>query len=104
MSKHTPGPWTVEADKLGALHIVSDGYALAKMSITGYTRSEVDAQLIATAPEMFDELENALEEFRPKECNCDGEYTQDGIRGHACYFHRIEESIKRVLAKATKGK
>lgn len=52
--------------------------------------------------ELANEIENALEAFNPRECNCDGEYTQDGIVGHACYFHRIEEHLRHVLAKAMK--
>lgn len=56
------------------------------------------------ALEMLSELENALEEFNPKECNCDGGYGDDGSEFRACYFHRIEEGFRRVIAKAKGGK
>lgn len=41
-----------------------------------------------------------LEDFKTSECNCDG--APDAP--YACYFHRNENEIRRLLAKATDKK
>lgn len=120
MNKHTPGPWTIgpimeEKMKSGLIRRTvpvyqsnhkqpewSDGHPhpiIAEMHWHP-DEAEANARLIAAAPEMLEALENALSQFNPRECNCDGESTQDGMRGHACYFHRIADEIKRAIAKA----
>ncbi len=45
-------------------------------------------------------VEHALEEFKPRECNCDGEYIDGDMVGYPCYFHRIEDELKRTLKLA----
>lgn len=103
--KHTPGPWHWRE---GFLTSDFDGpmdTATVLENSEAVEISPANARLIAAAPAMLNELENALEEFRPNECGCD---VIDGDEGRsiglACYFHRIEESIKRVIAKAAGGK
>lgn len=56
--------------------------------------------LVSAAPEMLRTLENALDQFNPRECNCDGEYIDGRVVGHACYFHRIEDDLRSAIAKA----
>lgn len=98
-TKHTPGPWTVVEGNYPDRFGTSNALNVDHPCIYG----EPDARLIAAAPEMLEALENALGGFNEKECNCDGEYTQDGLAGHACYFHRIEQDIRDAIAKATGG-
>lgn len=42
---------------------------------------------------MLDALEDVLEEWKPKECNCDGAVDAP----YACYFHRIERKVRDAL-------
>lgn len=118
MSKHTPKPWfahynTVET----ALNLrVTDArgkivcefpdpiYANAKNGIKSESESKANAVLISIAPAMFGAIESALNEFREKECNCDGEVVDGRTVGHACYFHRIEEMLRETIAKVTGDK
>jgi hypothetical protein len=65
---------------------------------------EANAAHIVKCVNMHDdfvrEIQTYLDHFDPKECNCDGEYVDGRLVGHACYFHRFEESFKQLLSKA----
>lgn len=66
MSKHTPGPWEIERYSSGLIQIVGDvreisedeeeGTVIVEQLAMGH---EADANLIAAAPELFDELVKA---------------------------------------------
>jgi hypothetical protein len=63
-AKHTPGPWThgVHDETL----IVGGGRVVAEVwgyAPTDHERMEVDARLIAAAPEMLEALQRALPEI-----------------------------------------
>ena len=65
----------------------------------------VEATPAALASEkMQAAIENALSQFNDRECDCDGEYVDGRVVGHACYFHRIEEELRSALASADGGK
>lgn len=53
--------------------------------------------------ELIRQLKAVLDDFRTKECSCDGEYEDGRLVGHACYFHRNEEELKRVIEKLEEG-
>lgn len=50
--------------------------------------------------EWIREIKAVLDNFNSKECYCDGEYEDGRLVGHACYFHRNEEILRNLLAKA----
>lgn len=56
------------------------------------------------AEQMALAIEDALEQFNDRECNCDGEYVDGRVVGHACYFHRIEQDLRDALKKARGGR
>ncbi len=101
--KHTPGPWHRFEDKNGHSRVgnASNSIALVENILFGPAENAANAQLIAASPIMLEALENALEAFNEKYCNCDGEYVDGRIVGHACYFHRIEGDLRRAIKKAT---
>lgn len=118
MSKFTPGPWVLKVEleeksfdpitgeqrKPGAHFRVTSGFYWVHSRYGPGAELDVvtaNARLIAAAPSLLSALERVLGEFNPKECNCDGEYTQDGLIGQACYFHRIEKEVRLAIAKAT---
>jgi hypothetical protein len=115
MKQPTPGPWKVEIrndpefDRLTGIRlddntlssvIAKNGAIIFAVSKMVNKDSEANAYLCAAAPDMFAEIENALAAFRPNECNCDGEYIDGREVGYPCYFHRIEEHLRRAIAKA----
>lgn len=107
--KHTPGPFFIGAQSTEAGEPIvlicaeaRDGENKTIARMVG-PDAQGNARRFAASPDMLDALENALGGFNEKECNCDGEYTQDGLVGHACYFHRIEQDIRSAIAKATGG-
>lgn len=86
--KHTPGPWEYDGKfTVGIPHQKGDTY---------FRTNPEDARLIAAAPELLSAVELAIDQFKDSECGCDG--APDG--GGACYFHRIEDDLKRALKKA----
>lgn len=50
--------------------------------------------------DLLDAVEAALDEFHSRDCCCDG--ASDGK--YACYFHRIEDDLRRALDKARKDR
>lgn len=103
MSRHTPGPWRVvtkeEGKKAEGWPLFSiGGQAIFSGPMHGDSlgAEEYDAAVAAAAPEMLDALEEVIEEFDPKECNCDGATDAP----YACYFHRIERKVRAAIAKA----
>ena len=53
MSQHTPGPWTVEGDKICDVVAEKQSYLIAQHVLW------VDAHLIAAAPDMYETLKEA---------------------------------------------
>lgn len=89
-----------------------DGYdTICQMSAIAFGSGRGDyrtnAAFIVHAVNAHDELVAALEqvreEFKPKECNCDGEYIDGNMVGYPCYFHRIEDTVKSALARVREG-
>lgn len=117
MSKHTPGPWAVRVTErvefnreTGAREVTArcdieaDDKHVALCVPAINENYLADARLISAASELLEALENALGAFSDRECNCDGEYENGRVVGHACYFHRIEQDLRAAIAKATGGK
>lgn len=116
-TKHTQGPWAMEKKETlkydpdtGAQRTPVVEFRIGHgeknefvaMTIASIDRNaEANALLIAAAPLMLEALENALGAFNERECSCDFEDGPDGPRGRACYFHRIQDEVKRAIVKAT---
>lgn len=81
MSKPAPKQWCDEC----ACHHTTESAAII--------HSQANAALIKN-------IRSVLDDFNPKECNCDGEYDDGRLVGHACYFHRNEHILRELLAKA----
>lgn len=103
--KHTRGPWRVEEDSIvSTAEKDMDWPVLAVITPSAWmldNRNDREAwkhnaRLIAAAPEMFKELSNVIDSFNPSDCGCDGAPDGSG----ACYFHKMEDSIRRVIKKA----
>lgn len=117
MSK-SPNPWHLEIErgikkfdeKTGEprpplnYYWVRDNENSSVALFTGFDKTEENkARLFAAAPDLLAALENAIGAFNSKECNCDGEYVDGRMVGHACYFHRVEQDFLAAIAKATGG-
>lgn len=67
MSKHTPGPWTIEETTLGSFWVrQSGGPGAFSITLIGTDGSEThnrkaNARLIAAAPDLLESLENLLD-------------------------------------------
>lgn len=110
MSKHTPGPWNIEMSKNGELYVKGHSELTVEIMVDGphdfdeHVRCvEANARLIAESPKLLAAIEFALSEFHDRECNCDGEYVDGRLVGHACYFHRIENELREAIAKIQDG-
>ena len=58
MSKHTPGPWKVEAERAYIQIVPADNVAICELRRKGNTELEMaNAKLIAAAPDMLAALE-----------------------------------------------
>ena len=58
MSKHTPGPWAVERDAEGRLHVVEGDFLdIAEVGYLSGPDPKANARLIAAAPELLAALE-----------------------------------------------
>ena len=104
MSKHTPGPWFVEADGAG-VYVMTETMMVASPSpmdrhptdsdeyIDG-PETEANARLIAAAPDLLDALQ-AIEPFIPTTSAADG--------GAAAYSANVRaaDMVRAAIAKAT---
>ena len=64
MSKHTPGPWTLDGNYVyGSNFVIAQVYQISFENPEG----KANARLIAAAPEMFDVLKETLEVLESKE-------------------------------------
>lgn len=79
-----------------------DERAIKLFAGTPDSQDEEMAYLFVSAPDMLEALQIMLDEFRPKECNCDGEYVDGQLKGDTCYFHRVEQDLRRAITKATR--
>lgn len=98
--KHTASPWKESPHTPGYLKGPdNDGVAIVCDKLRSRGEFEANTRLIATAPDMLNLLEQLLGDFdSPKECACDG----SDDRPYACYFHRNEEEIRRLISKVAK--
>ena len=67
-SKHTPGPWKLEFNRLISNRACSwtfraNGYLIGESFLTGTSEGEANAHLIAAAPEMYEALRVLAEEM-----------------------------------------
>lgn len=91
---HTPGPWTIEEygdEDAPSLVIHKDsGTRVCFMATPGShgdpARIEADAHLIAAAPDMYEAIEQALDDM--------------GVEGR-CDCGQAKEMLRAALAKAT---
>jgi hypothetical protein len=56
MNKHTPGEWTINANKIDG-----DGYHLASINSHATTIGRANAQLIAASPTLLEALKSIME-------------------------------------------
>jgi hypothetical protein len=87
-TKFTKGEWVIEVSNYGTLEVV---VLDADWQICQFTRSDDasnDANLIASAPEMYAMLEDLAQE-----CQCDCGYK-------SCRVERIRKDIDDMLTKA----
>lgn len=70
---------------------------MSNMKYTGPITDSRDKQSESNA-NLVHAIQFALDEFRDKECGCDGEYEDGRLRGYACYFHRVEQTLRDALA------
>lgn len=90
-TKHTPGPWTIdERDYAGvkwdAIIRNRDNDPVACVGMAGYAQntSEANARLIAAAPDMLEELRDALAAL-------EANFVEP----------KLQETIRQTIAKAT---
>ncbi len=58
---HTPGPWLVTKTPAGKAKIVDDnGFSIANATSGSYAQQEIDARLIAAAPDLLAALQKVL--------------------------------------------
>ena len=74
MSKHTPGPWIINGNKIDG-----NGYHLASVNSHSTTEGRANAQLIAAAPELIEALELCRSHMYEHASN-----TQDGAFDKLC--------------------
>lgn len=58
MNKHTPGPWEIHPDQPNIVHAPAAGYFVADV-FSGHRASAENAALIASAPDLAEQLELA---------------------------------------------
>jgi hypothetical protein len=105
MSKHTPGPWKISDELTDDCHIVidlgpNDGCVLIERQMPGHDSQDMpNANLIAAAPEMLEELkflvETCIETFS-REYADGGTYEVEQIEAGESTVKRIRELIARV--------
>jgi len=119
MSKHTPGPWTVEKTKSSIWISPKDDEDFTVVSIPieymkskELKRAEADAVLIAEAPEMLRSLEGCLAIIRSDylgilDAYClivDGEpdrsTLEEDIREDVEEYERVLADIEAIIARA----
>ena len=98
MSKHTPGPWKIGAPPPNGEQTIGtqQGLMVAVATTGAGVPTEANARLIATAPELLDELESAvLQMGMAAEC------VESGRHDEAILHLRSHVRQKRaVIAKA----
>lgn len=102
MSKHTPGPWTVEArsNRRGQHlppHITANGRGEIIATLGCFSTREANANLIAAAPELYGALVEAIEAIEWRlppagECKCSGAFE--------CVAHSALRIARAAIAKA----
>lgn len=64
MSKHTPGPWTVDREDEAFAYVEGPLGHIAKVTLNDNNFQPHDARPIAAAPELLEALEWAVERLR----------------------------------------
>lgn len=101
MSKHTPGPWTVQRIDIDC-GIIQWAIELPDMRVIAHTGADVsvaqdkaNARLIAAAPEMLQALKEIVFEF---ECQYDTANEPEGVMEKARL--KVIKQCKKAIAKA----
>jgi hypothetical protein len=97
MIKHTPGPWAVS--DVGEVVVCATGRTLCDVyspPATGEEQADVDAHLIAAAPDLLAVLEELLPDLQ---CRCDIAFTSRERHEPNTLCHH-EDGVKAAIAKA----
>lgn len=62
--KHTPGPWNIKSRFLGPLVIEANGEPLAEVGGETFAVVAANADLIAVAPDMYEALDQLIDDMR----------------------------------------
>jgi hypothetical protein len=60
-AKWTPGPWKVQSAFIGPLLITAHGQLIAKVGDADFKTAAGNAELIASAPDLYEALERIME-------------------------------------------
>ncbi len=122
MSKPTPTPWALEKEFERRFHSVTG--ELTQMWKYWIRPADQQFEFIAYVPHssgqgeansafilkcvnshaaLTEAIDAALGEFKDIECGCDVDYVDGEPVGYPCYFHRVEDRLRRALAKAREG-
>ena len=96
MSRHTPGPWTLDGPSLveGSLVVYAEygnGHFLAEVPLRMSQNQRANAELICQAPQMYDNARQAVRNLRTLR----DEHHQDSPEWHA--FQMALESVRETL-------
>lgn len=89
MSKHTPGPWTVNGCRVEATSgaMVAGVFDGTNANVTDRDAEQANARLIAAAPELLESLESAL-------------YGVEGNHPLDADIHSWQDAARLAIAKA----
>jgi hypothetical protein len=100
MSKHTPGPWIIWADKNERLQVgPSTNYTVAELYRTPLDGQDANARLIAAAPELLEAATKALGALNALHIQCDVACVVEP-EGEI-YLRPVINALSQVIAKAT---
>jgi len=108
MSKHTPGPWILDAVDSAYAYIHGDnlidgkGGHLARVLLTGNDFSTANARLIAAAPELLEALQRIFAEGADFEAVA-MQAEEEGLHNSAAKVRAAAAFGRAAIAKATGG-
>ena len=122
MSKHALTPWSVEKeftrqfDSLTGeltqkwkywIRPVGQQFELVAHVTDHMGQGEANSAYIVKCVNshaaLTEAIDAALGEFKDIECGCDADYVDGEPVGYPCYFHRVEDRLRRALALAHGG-
>jgi hypothetical protein len=102
MSKHTPGPWSVDAEDVDLfaqethrIWINADGMHICYVDGPRNPERNANARLIAAAPDLleaFDRVQDAIQNF-----------LEEGLRPTESVMRFWQADVRAAIAKATGG-